>query len=104
MSDDVAQGQPLFRLDDFNNGRRSRLLAGRSQRWTRGLIVARSDIQAAEGKIQEARSAHQQALDELETKQELFRRNPGIVPRRDIEKLEGRSRRSPGHDRGRHRG
>ena len=51
-------------------------------------MVARSDIQAAEGKIQEARSAHQQALEELETKQELFRRNPGIVPRRDIEKLE----------------
>ena len=35
--------------------------------------------------MQEARSAHQQALDKLETKQELFRRNPGIVPRRDIE-------------------
>ena len=51
-------------------------------------MVARADVQAAEGKIQEARSAHQQALDELETKQELFRRNPGIVPRRDIEKLE----------------
>jgi multidrug resistance efflux pump len=27
-------------------------------------------------------------VDELETKQELFRRNPGIVARRDIEKLE----------------
>ena len=27
-------------------------------------------------------------MDELETKQELYRRNPGNVPRRDIEKLE----------------
>jgi multidrug resistance efflux pump len=41
----------------------------------------------AEGQIQEAKSAHQQALDELETKQELQRRNPGIVAQRDIEKL-----------------
>ena len=50
--------------------------------------VARSDIVSAEGKIQEAKSSHQQAVDELETKQELYRRNPGNVPRRDIEKLE----------------
>ena len=38
-------------------------------------------------KIQEARSAHQQAVDELETKQEIYRRNPGAVAVRDIEKL-----------------
>ena len=43
---------------------------------------------AAEGQIQEARSAYQQAVDELETKQELHRRNSGIVARREIEKLQ----------------
>src|ERR1700716_771981 len=37
---------------------------------------------------QEATSAHRQALDELETKKELQRRSPGIVPTRDIEKLQ----------------
>ena len=52
------------------------------------MIVAKADIAAAEGKIQEARVAHQQAVDELETKQELQRRNPGMVPARDIEKLQ----------------
>jgi multidrug resistance efflux pump len=52
------------------------------------MVVARTDIVAAEGKIQEAKGAYQQAVDELETKQELQRRNPGIVARRDIEKLE----------------
>ena len=52
------------------------------------MAVAKSDIAAAEGKIQEAKVAHQQALDELETKQELQRRNPGMVAFRDIEKLE----------------
>jgi multidrug resistance efflux pump len=52
------------------------------------MIVARTDIVAAEGKAQEARGAYQQALDELETKQELARRNATLVARRDIEKLE----------------
>jgi multidrug resistance efflux pump len=33
-------------------------------------------------------SAHQQTLDELETKQELQRRSPGNVPARDIERLQ----------------
>jgi multidrug resistance efflux pump len=51
-------------------------------------VVARTDILAADGKIQEAQGAYQQAVDELETKQELQRRSPGLVPRRDIEKLE----------------
>jgi multidrug resistance efflux pump len=50
--------------------------------------VARTDLLAADGKIQEAKGAYQQAVDELETKQELFRRNPGVVARRDLEKLE----------------
>jgi multidrug resistance efflux pump len=86
LSDDVAQGQPLFRLD--NSKQRAAVETARRKiaEVDAGLVVARTDIN--EGKIQEARSAHQQALDELETKQELFRRNPGIVPRRDIEKLQ----------------
>jgi len=88
MSDDVAQGEQLFRLDDSKQRATVETARRKIAEVDAALMVARSDIQAAEGKIQEARSAHQQALDELETKQELFRRNPGIVPRRDIEKLE----------------
>ena len=41
-----------------------------------------------EGQIQEAKSAHQQTVDELETKRELQRRNAGNVAFRDIERLE----------------
>ena len=51
-------------------------------------VTAQTDILAAEGKIQEARSAHQQAVDELATKQEIYRRNPGAVAVRDIERLQ----------------
>jgi multidrug resistance efflux pump len=40
------------------------------------------------GRITEAKSAYQQTVDELETKQEIYRRNPGAVAVRDIEKLQ----------------
>jgi multidrug resistance efflux pump len=88
MSDDVAQGQPLFLLDSAKQRAAVETARRKIAEVDAGMIVGRTDILEAEGKIQEARSAHQQALDELETKQELFRRNPGIVPRRDIEKLQ----------------
>src|SRR5918994_396758 len=88
LSDDVAQGQPLVKLDDAKQRAAVETARRKIVEVEAGLVVARTDILEAEGKIQEARSAHQQALDELETKQELFRRNPGLVPRRDIEKLE----------------
>jgi multidrug resistance efflux pump len=55
------------------------------------LLVARSDILKAEGQIQQAKSAHQQTLDELETKEELQRRNPGNVAFREIERLQVRA-------------
>jgi len=52
------------------------------------MVAAQTDVLKAEGQIQEAKSAHQQALDELQVKSELQRRNPGIVAQRDIEKLQ----------------
>jgi multidrug resistance efflux pump len=52
------------------------------------LLAAQADILKAEGQIQEAKSAYQQTSDELDTKRELQKRNPGMVPTRDIEKLE----------------
>jgi multidrug resistance efflux pump len=53
--------------------------------------VARADVQKTESQIQEAMSEHLQTLDELETKQELYNRNPGNVPFREIEKLQVRA-------------
>ena len=39
------------------------------------MVGARADIVGAEGRITEAKSAYQQTVDELETKQEIYRRN-----------------------------
>src|SRR5215203_4367968 len=88
MNDRVAKGAPIFRLDSQKQEAAAETARRKIAEVDAALVVARTDVVAAEGKIQEARGAYQQALDELETKQELQRRNPGIVARRDIEKLE----------------
>src|SRR5262249_60698862 len=48
----------------------------------------RTARQNADNQLEEAKSRYQQAVDDQETKQELQRRSPGIVPQRDIEKLQ----------------
>jgi multidrug resistance efflux pump len=88
FSGEVAQGAPIFRLDSSKQAAEAETARRKIAEVDAGLVVARTDILAADGKIQEARGAYQQALDELQTKQELQRRSPGLVPRRDIEKLE----------------
>ena len=55
------------------------------------MLVARAEVQKADGQIQQAESDHKQTLDELETKRELYKRNPGNVPFREIERLEVRA-------------
>jgi multidrug resistance efflux pump len=52
------------------------------------MASAKADIAKAEAQIGEAKANLQQARDELDVKTELQRRNPGIVPQRDIEKLQ----------------
>jgi multidrug resistance efflux pump len=88
MSDKVAQGAPLFRLDSAKQEAEVEAARRKIAEIDAALMLARTEIVASEGLIQEARGAYQQALDELETKQELARRNAALVPRRDIEKLE----------------
>lgn len=84
----IAEGAPIFRLDSSKQEAAVELARRKIAEVDAAMGAARSDIASAEGKLQEAKSSHQQAVDELETKQELYRRNPGNVPRRDIEKLE----------------
>src|SRR3954470_22850765 len=88
LSDEVTQGQPLFKLDDSKQRAAAETARKKIAEEDAALLVARLDILEAEAKIQEANSAYQQTLDELETKQELYRRNPGNVQRREIERLE----------------
>lgn len=84
----VTQGAPLFRLDNTKQEAAVETARRKMAEVDAALVVARADVVKAEGQLQQANGALQQARDELETKQELHRRNPGIVPLRDIEKLQ----------------
>jgi multidrug resistance efflux pump len=88
VSDEVKQAAPIFRLDSSAQEAAAEAARRKIAEVDAAMVAARADLAAAEGKIQEARSAHQQALDELETKQELNRRNAAIVAAREIEKLQ----------------
>ena len=85
---DVKQGAPIFRLDSSTQEAAAEAARRKIAEVDAALVAARADVLSAEGKIQEARSAHQQAVDELETKQELNRRNAATVAAREIERLQ----------------
>jgi multidrug resistance efflux pump len=84
----VAKGAPIFRLDSSKQEAAVETARRKIAEIEADLVGAQADILKADGQIQEAKSSHQQAVDELNTKLELQRLNPGNVPRRDIERLQ----------------
>jgi multidrug resistance efflux pump len=88
VSASVKQGEVIFRLDSAKQ--EAALLTARRKivQVDAAMLAAQADILKEEGQLQEAKGSLQQAQDELDTKSELQRRNPGIVPQRDIEKLQ----------------
>jgi multidrug resistance efflux pump len=88
VSAPVKKGEVLFRLDDSKQQAALETASRKVAEVDASMETAEADVTKAEAQIQEARSNHQQARDELDVKTELQRRNPGIVPQRDIEKLQ----------------
>ena len=88
LSAHVEKGAPIFRLDSSQQEATVELSRRRIAETDAAMLVARSDVQAADAQIEQAKSAHQQALEELQTKEELNRRNADIVARREIERLQ----------------
>jgi multidrug resistance efflux pump len=88
FSQDVKQGDVLFRLDSSRQHAALETAKRKVAEVDASLIAARSDVVKAEAQVGEAKASLQQAKDELDVKSELQRRNPGIVPQRDIEKLQ----------------
>ena len=84
----VTKGMPLFKLDNSKQEAAVETARRKIAEIDAQMVVARADVQKAEGQLQEAKSAHQQTVDELETKEELYSRNPGNVPFREIERLQ----------------
>jgi multidrug resistance efflux pump len=86
----IEKGAPIFRLDSTKQEAALETARRKIAEVEAAFVLAQADIQKAEGQLREAKGSHQQALDELETKQELYKRNPGNVAFREIEKLEVR--------------
>lgn len=86
----LTKGQTIFKLDSSKQDAAVETARRKITEIEAALVVAKADVVKAEGQLQETKGNLQQALDELETKQELYGRNPGIVPLRDIEKLQVR--------------
>lgn len=84
----IEKGAPIFRLDSSQQEAAAETARRKIAEVEADLVLARTDVVKADGQLQEATSAHQQSVDELETKRELQRRNPGNVPFREIERLE----------------
>ena len=83
----VKKGDVIFRLDSSKQEAALQTARRKIAEIDASMLAAQADIMKAEGQLQEAKGSLQQAQDELDTKSELQKRNPGIVPQRDIEKL-----------------
>jgi len=92
FNESVKKGAQIFRLDSSKQEAAVESARRKVVEIDAQMPVARADVVKADGQLVEAKSAHQQAVDELETKQELYRRNPGNVAFREIERLQERVR------------
>ena len=88
VSGPIVKGAPIFRLDSSTQEAAAESARRKIAETDAEIMVAQSDVLKTEGQIQQTQSSYQQTVDELETKQELQRRNPGNVAFRDIEKLQ----------------
>ena len=84
----VTKGTVLFTLDSSKQQAAIEAARRKSAEVDAQLVAAKVEVTKAEAQLQQANTDYQQAKDELDVKTELQRRNPGIVPQRDIEKLQ----------------
>jgi multidrug resistance efflux pump len=84
----VKRGDVLFTLDSSKQRAAVETAKRKIAQVDAQLVNAKVDIVKAEAQLQQANSDYRQAKDELDVKSDLQRRNPGIVPQRDIEKLQ----------------
>src|SRR5215468_8985461 len=83
VSANVAKGAPIFRLDSSKQEAALEVAQRNIAEIDARMVTARAEIASAEGKVQEAKGAYEQAVDELRTKQSIAH----VVARREIAKL-----------------
>jgi len=88
FSQAVNKGTVLFTLDSSKQQAAVETAKLKIAQVDASLVAAKVDVVKAEAQLAQAKSDYKQAKDELDVKSELQRRNPGIVPQRDIDKLQ----------------
>jgi multidrug resistance efflux pump len=83
-SGEVTKGAPLFRLDSAKQEAALETARRNIAEIDARMVATQAEIAAAEGQVQQAKGAHEAAVDELRTKQSIAQ----WVARRQIEKLE----------------
>jgi multidrug resistance efflux pump len=84
VSADVAKGAPLFRLDSSKQEAALEVAKRNIAEINARMVMAKAEIAAAEGQAKQARGDYEQAVDELNTKQQIA----NVVARREIERLQ----------------
>ena len=88
LNDNVVAGQPLFRLETDQQEAALVSAKRRSDEVAAELAVAQTQLATSDAQIAQAESALKQAVDELNTQVTLQERSPGIVPQREIDRLQ----------------
>ena len=88
FSQAVNKGTVLFTLDSSKQQAAVETAKLKIAQVDASLVAAKVDVVKAEAQLAQAKADYKQAKDELDVKSELQRRNPGIVPQRDIDKLQ----------------
>ena len=83
----VEAGAPLFRLDSSEQEAAHETAQRQIDETVAEMAVAQTELAGADGLIQQAQGAYQQALDELATRQELLRRRADVSVR-EVERLQ----------------
>src|SRR6201996_1865123 len=84
----VKKGDVLFTLDSSKQQAAVETSKRKIVEVDAQLAAAKVDVVKAEAQLQQANSDYKQAKDELDGKSDLQKRTPGIVPQRDIERLQ----------------
>src|SRR3974377_1746602 len=82
----IKQGQPIFRLDSSKQEAAVETARRKIAQVEAQTVMARADVENAEGQGEQERSKHPKHVDDHEQKKELKRRNPGNVPSPAIER------------------
>ena len=88
VNDKVEAGQPLFRLDSSEQKAALETASRRIAEIDAETKVAADRTGGGRRYDRSGEGAYRQALDELDTKSELFRRNASVVSERELERLQ----------------